>query len=341
MSARVNGSNPVSLRIIAPQKNDLNKRLDKFLSETLRDKSRSQIQRMIERQEILVNGKPAKSSYTLRGDEQIRVSELEKTQSELVAEPIPLQIVYEDTDLGVVNKPAGMIVHSGAGAVSGTMVNALLYHFRELSKFAGTGRPGIVHRLDKHTSGLIIVAKNDISHQRLSRQFQSREVLKKYLALVHGTVKEGCGEISSPIGRDRVHRVRMTTRGVHAREAYTRYETLKEFQGFTLLQLTIKTGRTHQIRVHLSSIKHPVVGDTLYGAPSRIVRAGTRDYLPSLHRYFLHAAVLEFVHPRTQEPLKFRSDLPEELKTFLQHLSVGDCAEGLTEFLARPIIPPS
>jgi 23S rRNA pseudouridine1911/1915/1917 synthase len=280
---------------------------------------------MIERQEILLNGKPAKCSYTLRGDEQIRVTELEGTQSELVAEPIPLEIVYEDNDLGVVNKPAGMIVHSGAGAFSGTLVNALLYHFRELSKFAGSERPGIVHRLDKHTSGLIIVAKNDISHQRLSRQFQSREVVKKYIALVHGTFEEGSGEIRSPIGRDRVHRVRMTTRGVHSREAYTQYEILKEFQGFSLLQLNIKTGRTHQIRVHLSSIRHPIVGDTLYGAPTRILRSGTRDYLPSLHRFFLHAAVLEFVHPRTQEPLKFRSDLPEELKMFLQLLPAGAC----------------
>jgi len=341
MSSRVNGLNRVLVRIITPQKTDLSKRLDKFLSETLQDKSRSQIQRMIERHEILVDDKPIKSSYTLRGDEQIRVSEPQRTQPELVAEPIPLEIVYEDDDLGVVNKPAGMAVHSGAGSVSGTLVNALLYHFRELSKFGGAGRPGIVHRLDKHTSGLIVVAKNDISHQRLSRQFQSREVIKKYIALVHGTFEKGWGEISSPIGRDRVHRVRMTTRGVHSREAYTRYEILKKFQGFSLLQLTIKTGRTHQIRVHLSSIRHPVVGDTLYGAPTRIRRSGTRDYLPSLHRYFLHAAVLEFVHPRTQEPLKFRSDLPEELKSFLQQLSAADCTEGLTEFLARPIIPPS
>jgi 23S rRNA pseudouridine1911/1915/1917 synthase len=329
MPSRVNESNVVSLRTITPHKNDLNKRLDKFLTETLRDRSRSQIQRMIERQEILLNGKPAKCSYTLRGDEQIRVGELEGTQSELVPEAIPLEIVYEDNDLGVVNKPAGMIVHSGAGANSGTLVNALLYHFQELSKFAGAGRPGIVHRLDKQTSGLIIVAKNDISHQRLSRQFQSREVVKKYIALVHGTFEEGSGVISSPIGRDRVHRVRMTTRGVHSREAYTQYEILKEFQGFSLLQLSIKTGRTHQIRVHLSSIRHPVVGDTLYGAPTRILRSGTRDYLPSLQRFFLHAAALEFVHPRTQEPLKFRSDLPEELKAFLQQLPVGASTEGI------------
>jgi 23S rRNA pseudouridine1911/1915/1917 synthase len=320
MSFGVNGSNPVLHRIIIPQKNDLNKRLDKFLSQKLSDRSRSQIQRMIERQEVLVDSKPAKSSYTLRGDERIHVTEPKKIQSELVAEPIPLDIVFEDNDLAVVNKPAGMVVHSGAGVTSGTLVNALLYHFGELSSLAGAGRPGIVHRLDKHTSGLIIVAKNDISHQTLSRQFQSREVVKKYIALVHGTFEKGSGEINSPIGRDRVHRVRMTTRGVRSREAYTQYEILEKFNGFTLLQLTIKTGRTHQIRVHLSSIRHPVVGDTLYGAPTRIVRSGSRDFLPSLHRYFLHAASLEFLHPRTQELLKFRSDLPEEVKAFLQQL---------------------
>jgi 23S rRNA pseudouridine1911/1915/1917 synthase len=199
-------------------------------------------------------------------------------------------------------------------------VNALLYHFKELSEWGGSDRPGIVHRLDKQTSGLIVVAKNDSCHQRLSRQFQSRQVVKKYIALVHGNLERNSGEINRPIGRDRFHRVKMTTRGVRSREAHTYYQVLEKFPGFTLIELCIKTGRTHQIRVHLSSIKHPIVGDTLYGASAQITLHRNRGRLPTLDRNFLHAASLEFLHPRSQVPLRFLAELPEALRLFLSQL---------------------
>jgi 23S rRNA pseudouridine1911/1915/1917 synthase len=277
---------------------------------------------MIESGQILVEGKSAKASYRIRGTEQIELSPQEPEPSTIDPEPIPLDIVYEDEDLAVINKPAGMVVHRGAGVRSGTLVNALLHHFRNLSQFGGTDRPGIVHRLDKQTSGLIVVARNDFCHQRLSQQFQARQVIKEYAALVHGTFEQDSGEITSPIGRDRFRRIKMSTRAVHSRSAETHYRVLERLPRFTLLQLHIKSGRTHQIRVHLSSIKHPVVGDTLYGAPSQIVIA-KKPMMPILERNFLHASRLEFSHPRTQQRLTFAANLPEELAGFLLMLRRG------------------
>ena len=320
MSSRCDGTNQGFISTILPQPSDVQKRLDRFLNERLPDKSRTQIQKMIEGHNILVEGKPAKTSYKIRGGEKIQMFRVEQPDPSLAPEPIALEIVYEDEDLAVINKPAGMVVHSGAGVNSGTLVNALLYHFKELSKWGGNDRPGIVHRLDKQTSGLIVVAKNDFCHQRLSRQFQSREVIKKYIALVHGNLEKTSGEINKPIGRDRLHRVKMTTRGVRPREAHTNYQVLEKFPKFTLIELCIKTGRTHQIRVHLSSIRHPVVGDTLYGAPARMSLHRNATWLPTLNRNFLHAALLEFFHPRTQLPVGFSVGLPEELRLFLSRL---------------------
>jgi 23S rRNA pseudouridine1911/1915/1917 synthase len=313
-------SNPV--RMIAPQVQDVNKRLDRFLSEQFSEMSRTQIQKMIESRQILVEGKAVKASYRIRGDEHIRLNSQELDHSTVDAEPIPLNIVYEDEDLAVIDKPAGMVVHRGAGVRSGTLVNALLHHFKVLSRFGGADRPGIVHRLDKQTSGLIVVARNDFCHQRLSQQFQSRQVIKKYVALVHGIFEQDAGEINSPIGRDRFRRIKMTTRVTRSRPAETHYRVLERFPKFTLLQLHIKTGRTHQIRVHLSSIKHPVVGDTLYGAAARIIVSGSRS-LATLERNFLHASSLEFSHPCTQERLRFTAELPEELTGFLLKLRKG------------------
>jgi len=315
-----NEMNQSSINTFLPQQSDDHKRLDRFLSEKLPDKSRTQIQKMIEEHNILVEGRPAKTSYKIRAGERIQVARFERPGTSLVAEPIPLEIVYEDEDLAIISKPAGMVVHNGSGVHSGTLVNALLFHFKELSEWKGNDRPGIVHRLDKQTSGLIVVAKNHLCHQKLSQQFQSREVIKKYIALVHGNLERGSGEINKPIGRDRIHRIKMTTRGERSREAHTRYQVLEKFPKFTLVELCIKTGRTHQIRVHLSSIGHPVVGDTLYGAPARITLDRNRSGLPTLNRNFLHAASLEFWHPRTRIRLRFSAGLPEELRVFLSQI---------------------
>ncbi len=295
-------------------------RLDRFLSEKLREMSRSCIQRMIESGEVQVDGRTTKPGQKLRGQEVITVSPVESRPTELLPEPIPLQILYEDEDLAVIDKPAGLIVHSGAGVRSGTLVNALLHHFGQLSSSGNAQRPGIVHRLDKETSGLMLVAKNNYAHLQLSHQFLSRQVTKIYLALVHGCVEKELGEITSRIGRDRIHRTRMTTRVAWGREACTQYRVLEKFERYCLLRLHIKTGRTHQIRVHLSSIKHPVVGDKLYGAPAKLRVPGEPDWQPTLNRNFLHSSELEFTHPRTQKRMKFNAPLPEELALFLSRL---------------------
>jgi 23S rRNA pseudouridine1911/1915/1917 synthase len=230
-------------------------------------------------------------------------------------EELPLEIVYEDTDLLVVNKPAGMVVHVGAGVRSGTLVNALLYHIGTLAHAAGDLRPGIVHRLDRMTSGLVVVAKNDPAHRDLSQQFKSREVHKTYLALVHGHVRADRGEIGEPVGRDPRRRTRMRTAGLGAREAQTHYRVKQRFSHFTLLEVHPLTGRTHQIRVHLASIGHPVVGDTLYGAPSKLRISGSEE--KTLERNFLHAAAIRFRHPRSGENMSFEAALPDELDRFL------------------------
>jgi 23S rRNA pseudouridine1911/1915/1917 synthase len=316
---------PVLISVVAE---DAGKRLDQFLVTRLHETSRARVQQLISQQLVLVDDSAAKASLRLRGGERIAV--LAAAQSpplRAVAEDIPLDIVYEDADLAVVNKPAGMMVHAGAGATEdqrnrGTLVNALLHHFGQLSSVGGELRPGIVHRLDKATSGLIAVAKNDESHRRLARQFVRRQVKKKYLALVHGWLKQDRGTISSSISRDRVRRTRMTTRRLGGREAITHYTVQRrldsQFGKFTLLEIRIDTGRTHQIRVHLSSLRHPVVGDTLYGAPRELRNKDTTSL--ALPRNFLHAAALQFQHPQTGVPLSFSAPLPTELVDFLGEL---------------------
>jgi len=306
-------------------------RLDQFLASQLSDTSRARIQRLIEEEKILVNGAPAKPSLRLRGDERITIlGEVQPPPLRAIAEEIPLEIVYEDDDLAVVNKPAGMIVHAGAGATDsarnrGTLVNALLHHFGELSAVSGALRPGIVHRLDKETSGLIIVAKNDATHRKLATQFSGRQVKKTYVALVHGWLKNDHGTIYTSISRDRVRRTRMTTRGSGGREAITHYAVQRRIESaygkFIVLDVRIDTGRTHQIRVHMASLGHPIVGDALYGAP-RDIRGKNRPTI-SLPRNFLHAAKLEFQHPRTQESLSFEQPLPQELNQFLYRVTAG------------------
>jgi 23S rRNA pseudouridine1911/1915/1917 synthase len=239
-------------------------------------------------------------------------------------EAIPLDILYEDEDVVAINKPSGMVVHLGAGIRSGTLVNALLHHLQSLSQVGGELRPGIVHRLDRNTSGVLLVAKNDVAHQALAAQFAGRTVEKQYLALVHGTVKAERGEIAAPISRDRLRRARMTTRrrpGPGVRAALSRYRVLRRFRGFTLLEVQILTGRTHQVRVHLASLGHPVVGDTLYGAPGNLPTGPSATQQPTLPRNFLHAARIGFRHPRTGSPVEVRAPAPQELDDFLSRLA--------------------
>jgi 23S rRNA pseudouridine1911/1915/1917 synthase len=306
-------------------------RLDQFLATRL-DVSRARAQQLISEQKILVNDAAAKSSLKLRGGERIMVlGQAERPPLRAIAEEIPLDIVYEDDDIAVINKPAGMMVHAGAGATEdqrnrGTLVNALLHHFATLSAVGGEMRPGIVHRLDKETSGLIVVAKNDEAHRKLAAQFADRKVKKKYIALVHGWVKKESGTISASISRDRIRRVRMTTRQAGGREAVSHYRTVwrvdNRFGKFTLAEVKIDTGRTHQIRVHMASLGHPVVGDALYGAPREIRPRNSRGKelggaAVSLPRNFLHSAELQLKHPRTGIELSLSSPLPSELKAFL------------------------
>ena len=306
---------------------DNGKRLDQFLVTQLTEVSRARVQQLIGQGKVTVDDAPAKASHHLHGGERITVlSEARPTPLRAIAEEIPLDIVYEDDDLAVVNKPAGMMVHAGAGATEdernrGTLVNALLYRFGQLSGLGGELRPGVVHRLDKTTSGLIVVAKNDESHRKLAAQFAGRHVKKTYIALVHGWVKQDSGTISSNISRDRIRRTRMTTLRAGGRDAVTNYKVSRRidspFGKFTLLELRIETGRTHQIRVHLSSIGHPVVGDAMYGAPRELRSAQGNA---SLARNFLHAAALEFRHPRSGSPLAFTGELPPELEQLLERV---------------------
>src|SRR5438132_1492327 len=314
------------LAITAPA--DAGKRLDQFLVSHLPNISRARIQQLISERKVLVNDLESKPSLRLRGGECITLlGEPQPRPLRAIAEEIPLEIIYEDDDIAVINKPSGMMVHAGSGATDdarnrGTLVSALLHHFGKLSAIGGKLRPGMVHRLDRATSGLILVAKNDEAHRKLATQLSGRLVKKTYVALVHGWMKQDRGTISSSISRDRVRRRRMTTRRQGGREAITHYTVQRridsKFGKFTLLELRIDTGRTHQIRVHLASLGHPVVGDTLYGAP-RELRARNGE-AASLSRNFLHAAALQFRHPRTHTALSLSSPLPEELSQLLSRL---------------------
>jgi 23S rRNA pseudouridine1911/1915/1917 synthase len=316
---------------------DAGRRLDQFLAATVPDVSRNRVQQLIATSQILVNGKKQKPSYLVESDDEIVVlGDIKMPPLKAEAEDIPLDVVYEDNSLAVINKPAGMMVHAGAGSSEaarnrGTLVNALLHHFSNLSQLGGELRPGIVHRLDKDTSGLIVVAKSDAAHRRLAEQFSGRKVKKKYLALVQGWPRAESGTISSAIGRDRVRRTRMTTRVKQGREAVSHFKVLGRMRTawgkFALLEVRIDTGRTHQIRVHLASLGHPVVGDELYGAAREYKNQsrsrGSMRVLRPPRRNFLHAAEIEFVHPRNGKPLSFHSGLPSDLESFLAALDKG------------------
>ena len=287
---------------------DAGKRLDHFLQERLPQFSRSRLQIWIKEGRVLVNGSAAKASLMLHGGEGVEVSPADEVPLLAAPEDLPLEILYRDASVIAINKPAGLVVHAGAGAHSGTLVNRLVHHFAALSQVGGDLRPGIVHRLDKGTSGVLLVARNDAAHRALAAQFADRTVEKTYLALVHGRVRDEQGRVTAPIARDPVRRIRMTTKLATGRAALTEYRVLRRFEKFTYLEVRIGTGRTHQIRVHLGSIGHPVAGDRLYGAPAA-------------ERVFLHAHRISFVSPSTSSRVTVEAPLPPELVQWLAGLS--------------------
>ena len=293
-------------------------RLDRFLVSVLSEHSRSQIQRFIAEGRVLVARGTARPNLAMREGDTVAVDIPPPARSDVVGEELPLDILYQDENLAVLNKPAGMVVHPGAGHASGTLVNALVHHIDDLSGIGGELRPGIVHRLDRGTSGVMVVAKNDRAHQELARQFEDREVEKEYVALVWGVVQAG-RRIDAAIGRDPVNRQRMSARAKHARTAVTRITRARHLPGLTLCQVAIHTGRTHQIRVHLSAIGHPIVGDSLYGGVHRRV-AGDIRAVQRLERPFLHAARLTFTHPRDERRMEFTAPLPDDLMDVLEDL---------------------
>jgi len=286
-------------------------RLDHFLQEQLREYSRSRIQSWIKEGRVQVNGLAAKASLVLHGGETVDVSPAGLPPLKATPEDLPVEVLYEDASVLAVNKPAGLTVHAGAGQHEGTLVNRLVHHFGILSQLGGEMRPGIVHRLDKDTSGVLLVARTDAAHRALAAQFAGRTVEKTYLALVHGKVRADSGRITKPIARDPVRRTRMTARLESGREALTDYKVRTRFEKFTFLEVRIGTGRTHQIRVHLASIGHPVAGDRVYGA---------RAYTTPVERLFLHAWKIGFVSPATGEKVTVEAPLPPALQDWLAGL---------------------
>jgi 23S rRNA pseudouridine1911/1915/1917 synthase len=293
-------------------------RLDRFLTAVLPGQSRSQIQRLIKDGLVQISRRAARANSSVKPGDVVAVDVPSPTAPEPAAENIPLDVVYEDGDLIVVNKPPGMVVHPAAGHAGGTLVNALLHHVQDLSGIGGELRPGIVHRLDRGTSGLIVVAKHDRAHEALARQFHDRDVEKEYVALVWGVVHAG-RRIDAPIGRDPVNRQKMSARARRARSAVTRVTAARHLRGVTLTHVAIQTGRTHQIRVHLSAIGHPIVGDALYGGTRRHVAADLRPVL-RLERPFLHAARLALTHPADGRRLEFTAPLPDDLRAVLDEI---------------------
>jgi 23S rRNA pseudouridine1911/1915/1917 synthase len=299
-------------------------RLDNFLTALLPDQSRSHLQRLIKDGHVRGPLGSLRASTPVRSGQTYSIEIPAPTEARPQPEALPIRIVFEDSDLVVLDKPPGMVVHPAAGHSGGTLVNALLHHVKDLSGIGGELRPGIVHRLDRGTSGLMVAAKNDHAHQELSRQFRDREVEKEYAALVWGLVQAG-RRIDAAIGRDPKHREKMSTRARRARSAVTRVTAARHFKGVSLLKVAIATGRTHQIRVHLSAIGHPVVGDAVYGGVHRRVPGDLRAVM-RLDRPFLHAARLSFSHPRDRRRVDFDSPLPPDLQAVID--GIVDAQEG-------------
>lgn len=288
-------------------------RIDKFLSDELSDRSRSFLQKLIKEQYVKVNDKPVKASYRLNFGDLVSITFPEPEKPNIAAENIPLDILYEDQDLIIINKPKQMVVHPAPGHYTGTLVNALLYHCQDnLSGINGSLRPGIVHRIDMDTTGSLVVCKNDAAHQSLSAQLKEHSIQRVYKAIVHGVLKEDSGCIDAPIGRHPTERKKMSTLCKNGREAVTHYQVLERFGAFTYIQCRLETGRTHQIRVHMASVGHPLLGDSVYG-PKKCP-------FPKLVGQTLHAETLGFVHPRTDEYMEFHAPLPEYFTGLLNRL---------------------
>lgn len=290
--------------------NDNEDRLDLFLSEELEGITRSAIQKLIKSGNITVNNKVKKSSYLLKEGDRVLINIPEARPIEIFPEDIPIDILYEDNDLAIVNKVQGMVVHPAPGNYSGTLVNALLFHIGDLSMTNGLIRAGIVHRLDKDTSGLLIIAKNEITHYELTKQFKDRSVLKEYITLVHNKVKED-GKINKPIGRNPKNRKKMAV-VQNGKEAITSYQVLKSYNKYTLLKIDLKTGRTHQIRVHMADINHPIVGDPVYSS-------GKNEF--KINKQLLHAFKIGFIHPKREEYMEFEKDVPEDFENIINKLN--------------------
>jgi len=302
---------------------DHGKRLDLFLAEHLPEQSRSQIQRYIREGYVLLNAAPAKGGTKVKEGDLITERIPAPTASEVLPEEIPIPLLYEDKDIVVVNKPAGMVVHPAGRVRSGTVVNALLFHVQDLQGVGGVLRPGIVHRLDKGTSGVMVVAKNDRAHEALVNQFKEREVKKIYLALVYGKVEGAEGAITAPMGRHPTDRKRFSVRTRQPKEALTQWLVQERFEGITFVQVAPKTGRTHQIRVHMSSINHPLVGDPLYAKKRRLAQIEDprlRARIEALGRQALHAFLIAFRHPATGKTVEFTAPLPADIENILEVL---------------------
>lgn len=299
-------------RVITINEN-IDLRLDKYLQQHLDDYSRSAIQQMIEKEEILVNNLATKASYLLRKEDVITIIFQEPVKTTIEAEEIPLDIYYEDQDIIVINKPSGMVVHPAAGNYEGTLVNALLHHCIDLSGINGVIRAGIVHRIDKDTSGLLVACKNDYAHRNLSKQFMNKSVTRKYVAIVHGVINHNYGKIDAPIKRSTQNRKLMSV-AEGGKEAITHFKVLERFKNYTFVELSLETGRTHQIRVHMKYINHPVVGDPQYGPKKSIAEYGQ----------YLHANTLGFIHPKTKEYMEWEAPLPDYFEDFIQQIKEED-----------------
>ncbi len=298
--------------ILKVENDNVGERIDSFLSSALVDFSRSSITKNIEKGLVLVNSKTVSKSYKLTLNDEIVITIEDPIELDVLPQDIKLDIVYEDDDLLVVNKPKGMVVHPAAGNYSGTLVNALMFHCKDsLSGINGVLRPGIVHRIDKDTSGLLIVAKNDNAHRHLAEQIKEHSFTREYVTVVYGNIKEDSGTIDAPIGRHHVDRKKMCVTDKNSKHAVTHYEVLCRYTGYTMLKCILETGRTHQIRVHMAYIGHPVAGDEVYG-PKKVIKA--------LNGQCLHAQKIGFIHPSTNEYLEFSSDIPEVFSDFIHKL---------------------
>ncbi len=296
--------------VVAPE--DAGVRIDRYLSDQCQDISRSYLQKLLKEQSVLVEEKPVKSNYKVNTGDRISLTLPEIREPEIVPEDIPLDIIYEDKDIILINKPKGMVVHPAAGHYSGTLVNGLMSHCRsELSGINGVMRPGIVHRIDMDTTGVLIVCKNDMAHNSISEQLKEHSITRKYAAIVHGVLKDDEGTINAPIGRHPIDRKKMSINEKNGRDAITHYRVLERFRQYTYIECQLETGRTHQIRVHMASTGHPLLGDSVYGPAKCPFR---------LNGQTLHAGVLGIIHPRTGEYMEFSAPLPDYFEELLRKL---------------------